>query len=61
MPKTNGMDVLGWDVTFELNEVTRQQAVDIQPHFQRIPHGAMSKRAVEQGDIYIFELVAKAA
>jgi hypothetical protein len=59
-PKTNGVDVLGWDFAFELNEVSKQQAAaaNIQLRFLRIPHDAMDKRAVSQGDIRFFELAA---
>jgi hypothetical protein len=59
-PKTNGVDVLGWDFAFELNEVAKQQAAaaNIQLRFLRIPHDAMDKRAVAQGDIHFFELAA---
>ena len=59
-PKTNGVDVLGWDFAFELNEVAKQQAAaaNIQLRFLRIPHDAMDKRAVTQGDIHFFELAA---
>ncbi|MGP8237883.1 MAG: site-specific DNA-methyltransferase, partial [Limisphaerales bacterium] len=59
-PKTNGVDMLGWDFAFELNEVAKQQAAlaNIQMRFLRIPHDAMDKRAVEQGDIHFFELAA---
>jgi hypothetical protein len=59
-PKTNGVDVLGWDFAFELNEVARQQAAaaNIQMRFLRIPRDVMDKRAVEQGDIHFFELAA---
>ena len=49
-PKTNGVDVLGWDFAFELNEVVKQQAAaaNIQMRFLRIPRDVMDKRAVEQ-------------
>jgi adenine-specific DNA-methyltransferase len=59
-PKTNGVDVLGWDFAFELNEIARQQAAaaNIQMRFLRIPRDVMDKRAVEQGDIRFFELAA---
>jgi DNA modification methylase len=59
-PKTNGVDVLGWDFAFELNEVAKQQAAaaNIQMRFLRIPRDVMDKRAVEQGDIHFFELGA---
>jgi len=59
-PKTNGVDVLGWDFAFELNEVAAQQAAaaNIQMRFLRIPRDVMDRRAVEQGDISFFELAA---
>jgi adenine-specific DNA-methyltransferase len=59
-PKTNGVDVLGWDFAFEMNEVALQQAAaaNIQVKFLRIPRDVMDKRAVEQGDIKFFELAA---
>jgi adenine-specific DNA-methyltransferase len=59
-PKTSGVDVLGWDFAFELNEVAKQQAAaaNIQMRFLRIPRDVMDKRAVEQGDIRSFELAA---
>lgn len=61
-PKTNGIDVLGWDFAFELNEVSKQHAAaaNIQMRFFRIPRDVMDKRAVEQGDIKFFELAALA-
>jgi adenine-specific DNA-methyltransferase len=59
-PKTNGVDIVAWEFAFELNEVAKQQAAaaNIQLRFMRIPHDAMDKRAVEQGDIHFFELAA---
>jgi DNA modification methylase len=59
-PTSNGVDVLGWDFAFELNEVARQQAADanIRMNFKRIPRDVMDKRAVEQGEIKFFELGA---
>jgi adenine-specific DNA-methyltransferase len=59
-PTTNGVDVLGWDFAFELNEVAKQQAAaaNIQMRFLRIPRDVMDKRAVDQGDIHFFELAA---
>jgi adenine-specific DNA-methyltransferase len=61
-PTINGIDVLGWDFAFELNEVARQQAalakVDVK--FLRIPRDVMDRRAVEAGDIRFFELAALA-
>jgi DNA modification methylase len=59
-PKTNGIDMLGWDFAFELHEVAAQQAAaaNIRMTFKRIPRDVMDKRAVEQGDIHFFELAA---
>lgn len=59
-PTTNGVDVLGWDFAFEINEVARQQAsaANITMQFKRIPRDVMDKRAVEQGQIHFFELAA---
>jgi hypothetical protein len=59
-PQTNGVDVLGWDFAFELNEVAKQQAAaaNIQMRFLRIPRDVMDKRAVEQGDVRFFQLAA---
>jgi adenine-specific DNA-methyltransferase len=59
-PKTNGVDVLGWDFAFEMNEVAKQQAAaaNIQIRFFKIPRDVMDKRAVAQGDIHFFELAA---
>jgi adenine-specific DNA-methyltransferase len=59
-PKTNGVDVLGWDFAFEVNEIARQQAerANLYLRFLRIPRDVMDKRAVEQGDVKFFELAA---
>jgi adenine-specific DNA-methyltransferase len=59
-PKSNGVDVLGWDFAFELNEVAKQQAAqaNLSFRFYRVPRDVMDKRAVEQGDIHFFELSA---
>lgn len=59
-PRTNGVDVLGWDFAFELNEVAKQQAAqaNINMRFLRIPREVLEKKAVEQGDIRFFELAA---
>ncbi len=61
-PTVNGVDVLGWDFAFELNEVAKQQAAqaNIQMRFLKIPRDVMDKRAVEQGDVKFFELAALA-
>ena len=59
-PTTNGIDVLGWDFAFEINEVAKQQAAqaNVNVRFFRIPRDVMDKRAVEQGDVRFFELAA---
>jgi adenine-specific DNA-methyltransferase len=57
---SNGVDILGWDFAFELNEVAKQFAAEsnIQMSFKRIPREVLEKKAVEQGDIKFFELAA---
>jgi hypothetical protein len=59
-PKSNGVDILGWDFAFELNEVAKQQAAqaNLDVRFYRVPRDVMDKRAVEQGDIKFFELAS---
>jgi adenine-specific DNA-methyltransferase len=61
-PKSPGVDVLGWEFAFELNELARQVAAEarIDVAFKRIPREVLEKRAVEQGDIRFFELGALA-
>jgi hypothetical protein len=59
-PTTNGVDVLGWDFAFEINEVAKQQAesANIRMKFKRIPRDVMDKRAAESGEVQFFELAA---
>jgi hypothetical protein len=59
-PTSRGVDVLGWDFAFELNEVGRQtaQTAGVDVRFVRIPREVLEKKAVEQGDIRFFELAA---
>jgi len=56
----NGIDVLGWEFAFELNEIAREYAernkVDVK--FKKIPREVLEKKAVEQGDIKFYELAA---
>jgi DNA modification methylase len=56
----NGIDVLGWEFAFELNETARQQAqaAGVDLRFLTIPREVLEKKAVEQGDIQFFELAA---
>ena len=55
---TNGVDILGWEFAFDINETARQQAaaskVDVK--FKKIPREVLDKRAIEQGDVHFFEL-----
>ncbi len=59
---TNGIDVLGWDFAFDLNETAKQMAADsnIRLSFKKIPREVLEKKAVEQGDIAFYELAALA-
>ncbi|MBC8135219.1 MAG: PKD domain-containing protein, partial [Fibrella sp.] len=59
-PTTLGVDILGWDFAFELNEAGRQTMQDagIDAKFVRIPREVLEKKAVDQGDIKFFELAA---
>ncbi len=61
-PKTAGVDILGWEFAFELNELARQVAAEARADvsFKKIPREVLEKRAVEQGDIRFFELAALA-
>lgn len=55
---TNGIDVLGWEFAFELNETALQFAAEnkVDLRFKKIPREVLEKKAVEQGDIKFFEL-----
>jgi DNA modification methylase len=59
-PKTNGIDLLGWDFAFELNELAKQQAAqaNVDVRFLRIPREVLDKKAIEQGDVHFFELAS---
>ncbi len=59
-PTKSGVDVLGWDFAFELNETAKQDAelAGINLRLIRIPRELLEKKAVEQGDIKFFELAA---
>jgi DNA modification methylase len=58
--QTNGVDVIGWDFAFEINETARQYAAEnkVDLKFKKIPREVLEKRAVEQGDIQFFELAS---
>ncbi len=57
---SKGVDVLGWDFAFDLNETAKQMAADsgIKLVFKKIPREVLEKKAVEQGDIAFYELAA---
>ena len=57
---SNGIDILGWDFAFDLNETAKQMAADanIRLAFRKIPREVLEKKAVEQGDIFFYELAA---
>ena len=59
-PQTNGIDVLGWEFAFELNDLKKQQAqrANLLLSFKRIPREVMEKRAADSGEIQFFELAA---
>lgn len=59
-PRTNGIDILGWEFAFDLNETALQQAAanKVNIKFKKIPREVLEKKAVEQGDIKFFELAA---
>jgi len=58
--ETNGIDVLGWDFAFEINETARQFAAEnkVDVKFKKIPREVLEKKAVDQGDIRFFELAS---
>ncbi len=57
---TNGIDFLGWDFAFDINETAAQLAksnkVDVK--LKKIPREVLEKKAVEQGDIKFYELAS---
>ena len=57
---SNGIDILGWDFAFDMNETAKQMAADanIRLAFKKIPREVLEKKAVEQGDIVFYELAA---
>lgn len=59
-PTTAGVDILGWEFAFEMNETAKQIAAEsrVNVAFKRIPHEVLDKKAVEQGDVQFFELAA---
>ncbi|HXF50050.1 MAG TPA: PKD domain-containing protein, partial [Verrucomicrobiae bacterium] len=59
-PKTAGVDILGWEFAFEINEMAKQVAEEarVDVSFKKIPREVLEKKAVEQGDIHFYELAA---
>ena len=59
-PTKAGVDILGWEFAFELNELAKQVAAEsrVSVSFKKIPREALEKKAVEQGDVRFFELGA---
>jgi len=58
--QTNGIDFLGWDFAFDINETAKQFASEnkIDVSFKKIPREVLEKKAVEQGDIKFYELAS---
>jgi len=58
--KVNGIDFLGWDFAFEVNETAKQFAAEnkVNVSFKKIPREVLEKKAVEQGDIKFYELAS---
>ena len=58
--KTNGIDFLGWDFAFDVNETAKQFAAEnkVNVSFKKIPREVLEKKAVEQGDIKFYELAS---
>lgn len=59
-PPRAKVDILGWEFSFELNELAKQVAAEakVEVAFKKIPREVLEKKAVEQGDIKFFELAA---
>lgn len=58
--RLNGIDFLGWDFAFDVNETAKQFAAEnkVNVSFKKIPREVLEKKAVEQGDIKFYELAA---
>lgn len=55
---TNGVDILGWEFAFDINETARQQAIasKVDIKFKKIPREVLDQKAVDAGEIKFFEL-----
>ena len=58
--QTNGIDFLGWDFAFDVNEIAKQFAAanNVDIACKKIPREVLEKKAVEQGDIKFYELAS---
>lgn len=56
----NGIDFLGWDFAFDVNETAKQFAAEnkVNVVFKKIPREVLEKKAVDQGDIKFYELAS---
>lgn len=56
----NGIDFLGWDFAFEVNETAKQFALENKVNIscKKIPREVLEKKAIEQGDIRFYELAS---
>ena len=59
-PQRPAVDVLGWEFALDMNEAAKQIAAEarVDAAFKKIPREVLEKKAVEQGDVYFFELGA---
>jgi hypothetical protein len=59
-PSKAGVDILGWEFAFEMNELAKNVAAEsrVDVSFKKIPREVLDKKAVEQGDVKFFELGA---
>ena len=59
-PEKPAVDVLGWEFALDMNETAKQVAAEarVDAAFKKIPREVLEKKAVEQGDVYFFELGA---
>jgi adenine-specific DNA-methyltransferase len=58
--ESNGIDFLGWDFAFDVNETASHfaSANKVNASFKKIPREVLEKKAVEQGDIKFYELAS---
>lgn len=58
--QTNGIDFLGWDFAFDVNETAKRFAAEnkVDVKFKKIPREVLERKAIEQGDIKFYELAS---